>query len=592
MEPVSLALGIVPLVISGIKGYKSLRSKFKTFCHYSAQVDRTRKLLGIQRDYFLNETELMLRLLLQDQLLVKEMIKDSKHCEWVSPSLQIKLEEQFGRSLESLKDTMEDIGALIVSLEDGLKCFESLNEEHQRDDHLRHKPLKEAMRKLRKRVKIAFEKETFETQIANLEKSNDSFRRLREQISNLQQPQSCSTHIASKVHCENRARLSAEFGALGVIRRASVALHEALQNTWSSTTTQDLRHSVRLFLDAKAEDEVQMEVAILCHEARLLHQAILHTALMRVQVRSKTLDSIAWKESGLWTPKSHTNEDSNPRKRQKVRFVEVPSSSHKDPDADSQSILVRPDSNYTVLPLSGHFCPELSQQCYSQCSTNACLGHIDNCTFRHWLYPLNPLPDPENAVVTVSEVLAQPVHRTVSVITQLRLALSLASAVLKFASTPWLNDLWTIKDLAFLRLQDNEQDLISTLHFSSELHVINKNSNQATLMDVETAPTLSELQEAQYKYGVQNMTLYSLGVALLAIGRWEHIDPGDVEAVRRMAASQTCYLGPKYQMLTEKVLACDFGYGKDLKKPRLQEAVYEGVIVELEGMVAGLDIGG
>lgn len=114
------------------------------------------------------------------------------------------------------------------------------------------------------------------------------------------------------------------------------------------------------------------------------------------------------------------------------------------------------------------------------------------------------------------------------------------------------------------------------------------------MMDVETAPTpqADELQEAQYKYGVRNVVLYSLGVALLAIGRWEDVDPGDVESVRRLAAGQGCYLGPKYQMLTERVLECDFGYGKDLRKPRLQEAVYEGVVVELEGMIAGLEIRG
>ncbi|KAK4159524.1 hypothetical protein QBC43DRAFT_327019, partial [Cladorrhinum sp. PSN259] len=592
MEPVSLALGIVPLIISGIKGYRSLRSKFKIFCHYSAQVERIRKLLGVQRDYFLNETELMLRLVVQDQVLVKEMMKDAKHLEWGSEKLQANMEKQLGRSMEPFKDTVEDILELVVSLENGLGCFDILTAEHEKDDHLRAKPMKEAIKKLRKRVKIAFEKENFESKITRLEKSNDSLRRLRKQISNLQQPQPCTGQTAGKENCEKRAQLSVEFGAFGVIRRASIALHEALQQTWSSTATEDLRHSVRLFLDARAEDEVRMEVAILCYEGHLLNQALLHTALMRLQVRSRSLDSIAWTDNGLLTPQSHTTEPSHPRKRRKVRFLDPTDDSQLEDvpdDTSSQNALVTPDSKNAILALSGHFCPELSQRCYAQCP-RACFGHIDNCSFRHWLYPLSPLPDLDNAVVPISKVLAQPVHHTVSIVTQLRLALSLASAVLKFASTPWLNDLWTIQDLAFLRQQDNNEDLISTLHFSSELRAVNKSSNQGALMDVETAPTPNELQDAQYKYGVRNVTLYSLGVALLAIGRWEHIDPGDVEAVRRMAASQGCYLGPKYQMLTEKVLECDFGYGKDLKKPRLQEAVYENVIVELEGMIAGLDI--
>ena len=109
-------------------------------------------------------------------------------------------------------------------------------------------------------------------------------------------------------------------------------------------------------------------------------------------------------------------------------------------------------------------------------------------------------------------------------------------------------------------------------------------------MDVEPPANLAQsFEEAQYKHGVRNITLYSLGAALLAIGRWERIDHNDIEGVRRLA-SRPCYLGPVYQELTQKVLDCDFGYGKDLKKPRLQEAIYEMVVLELESMIASLDI--
>ena len=48
--------------------------------------------------------------------------------------------------------------------------------------------------------------------------------------------------------------------------------------------------------------------------------------------------------------------------------------------------------------------------------------------------------------------------------------------------------------------------------------------------------------------------------------------------------------GPRYQELTQRVIDCDFGYGKDLKRPQLQEAMYNKVLVELESMIASLDI--
>jgi len=64
----------------------------------------------------------------------------------------------------------------------------------------------------------------------------------------------------------------------------------------------------------------------------------------------------------------------------------------------------------------------------------------------------------------------------------------------------------------------------------------------------------------------------------------------DVVAVRK-AAAKPSRLGPRYDELAERCLSCDFGYGADLSKPQLQNAIYGGVIQELEEMV-GLFEGG
>ena len=87
MDPVSLTLGILPMVGNAVNVYKSVRAKFKIFCHYSAEVERIRKKFGAQRDYFLNEVELVLRLALQDQDVIKDMIKDPAHDQWRAHSL-------------------------------------------------------------------------------------------------------------------------------------------------------------------------------------------------------------------------------------------------------------------------------------------------------------------------------------------------------------------------------------------------------------------------------------------------------------------------------------------------------------------------
>lgn len=132
MDPVSLTLGILPLVGNAINVYKSVRSKFKIFCHYSAEVERIRKLFGAQRVYFLNEVELVLRLVSQDQILIKEMMKDPAHSQWRAHGLERKLEAILGRNLPLLKDVVEDIGESTTTLQKAFKCFLPLEEEKER----------------------------------------------------------------------------------------------------------------------------------------------------------------------------------------------------------------------------------------------------------------------------------------------------------------------------------------------------------------------------------------------------------------------------------------------------------------------------
>lgn len=110
------------------------------------------------------------------------------------------------------------------------------------------------------------------------------------------------------------------------------------------------------------------------------------------------------------------------------------------------------------------------------------------------------------------------------------------------------------------------------------------------MRDSTYAETSGTMELAKYQYGVRNLTLWSLGTALLEIGRWSRLENlDDVPSVRR-AAVEVLDLGPKYRDLTKKCLECDFGYGDDLAKPRLQQAVYENLVCELTDMVRSLEV--
>lgn len=197
-------------------------------------------------------------------------------------------------------------------------------------------------------------------------------------------------------------------------------------------------------------------------------------------------------------------------------------------------------------------------------------------------------PDEE---MLMKEVLEQPVESLLTIVDQLQLARRLVSAVLKFNSTPWLKEVWNVGDFAFFRRGDGDMEKsLQTLHFGVELSHGTPDP-KTSLMEVEQPCSLahSSIEDAQYKLGIRNLTLYSLGTALLAIGKWKRIDHNDVEGVRRLA-SERCQLGNNYGNLTKKLLYCDFGCGEDLERVGLEEAIYETIILELESMIARLDV--
>ncbi|KAI8716924.1 hypothetical protein NCS52_00987000 [Fusarium sp. LHS14.1] len=582
MEPVSLALGILPVIGGSIGAYKAAVSKLKIFCHYSREVKRLRQRFDLQRVVFLNEAELLLSDVLRDRALAKSMVDGEGQSRWDDSKLEA--------SDESVKD---------------------------------------AVKRLRKRVKITFSKDKFDELTNKLKRSNKDLERIRKQAHDINAKDSAKCVV--KTCCKVEKQPPRHFPSFGSIRRASRALHEALLTAWSNASEGQLRHSLRLFLDAEGAEEVRMNLAILCYGHHMTQDvATAEANLIRLHVQSRTLESLSWAHpTGLLTPAdstasidSQSTEEGSRRKRQRVRFAPPPRDNSKDPPSkvpDHSSLTPKcpaPDCRITpdpdVLELSGNICMEIKRRATHHLISQTpscvppCLGHIDCAveeSFRHSFYPslgdeiedkqcqaaLNP-----EEVMRMDDILAKPVDKRLTIVHQLRLALQIASAVLKFSSTPWLREYWSARDL-YLFHQSQSDELsasIQTMHFKVDV-VNSQNLDCESFMDVDMSlpnPPMSALMDqATRKYGIRNMTLYSLGVVLLAIGQWAPVDLNDVEEVRRLAA-EPCRLGPRYQELTQKVLDCDFGYGKDLAKPRLQEAVYENVLVELEKMIERLDL--
>lgn len=211
-----------------------------------------------------------------------------------------------------------------------------------------------------------------------------------------------------------------------------------------------------------------------------------------------------------------------------------------------------------------------------------------------------PVPDrlklkgsEQASVFSVIDLMNQGTEEALTVVDQLKLAHKAALAILQFNGTPWLTHRWRLADVGYFGTCETvNEDVLKTLHLSSQLSSGAK-SISADMDGIEQ--TVQQFSEADY-FGINNTTLFFLGVALLELAHWKPLealrteqDPNEIMTARRLASRPTP-LGPRYQEVLRKCLQCNFGFGTDLNKKELQAAVYGDVVCQLEKMIKTLSI--
>lgn len=336
-------------------------------------------------------------------------------------------------------------------------------------------------------------------------------------------------------------------------------------------------------------------------------------------------------------PGSDQNSSDRPAKVRRVRFAESP---HQAASAQKNSEpALKPQ---TSNPTAAYDLGDAADMCHDifhrsrlpQCSprTNHPIGHLNSTAPQNdrdlhlTHYHLTTADDINSAAIqslpsclptSVASAVQSTPKDTISITTQLRLALQVSQAVLRFHSTPqWPGSFrqtpWSLSDLYYFDI-DNSLNSVESLSASLEttLHTSTKLAPkaetfalQAALAGTLTPPATADNDDDDgllLYCGIRNLTLYCLGAALLQIGRWEtssgsgessgsallgmtQMNPTDVARIRR-AAARPSRMGPRYDRLIARCLYCDFGYGADLNVGELQAAVYDGLVCELEGMV-------
>ncbi|KAL1848888.1 hypothetical protein Daus18300_013447 [Diaporthe australafricana] len=455
-------------------------------------------------------------------------------------------------------------------------------------ENVQNEPLKETVRRLRNKLNITWNKTKFQEEIKSLRELNDDLRRLREQEAEIKEP------VLRTTSCVRSApQLSQEYGSIIKVRRASKAFHQALATAWlkeiSEAQVEEVRHNVKLKLHTRVHDEVQMEVVIACYGHSLLRSNSVQAGFLSLHVESRIMDFI---ESGLNTP-PHSGDDGG-RKKRRVHFT-VDRAQDQPPAAATKA--KRQDTGTVDLRVARDICTALQGKGKGKstdCCDSKCLGYLDSCsneTFRHSFFGISEArPVSESICISTEEILSHPAETSVTLVDQLKLARSFAMAVLKFHSTPWLREFVSLQELSFFRFGESDlSSCISTAHLGIDF--VQSPTNEDLVIPMEDMSDHSATEDAKFAYGVRNLTLWGLGTVMLQIGTWSTLEsPSDVMVVRRLA-QRVPMLGKRYRDLTKQCLECDFAFGDDLSKPRLQQAVYEHVICGLSEMINALDIG-
>lgn len=239
------------------------------------------------------------------------------------------------------------------------------------------------------------------------------------------------------------------------------------------------------------------------------------------------------------------------------------------------------------------FC-DLLRRCYRDShKETACVCVLQNTpTSRNVVYPSpSALRTQRSQAVSLGQVIASSSQGTVTRVPlyeRIRLAKSLAIAVLQYHDTPWLGMSWRSEDVYFfcLPVEDaTSRTLTLTPHLNAKVEAPDRQ--------------LSRAANCPNRTFVRNPLLFSLGIVLLEIAHFSGLQdmqqPSDLEknqenqyteffVARRLAKQADTHMGHRYHSIVERLIECDFGCGSDLNDKKLQIAFYSEVIYPLENL--------
>ena len=294
------------------------------------------------------------------------------------------------------------------------------------------------------------------------------------------------------------------------------------------------------------------------------------------------------------------------RKRQIVPTITAPSKKAKK-TVRFQSTAPKPVPRLTDTPVPrdsndstrNDFCDYLRRCSRQSTHESTCVCVLETTrSCKNFVYPLSTascskLRGATSLAQLISTVSRQTTTGKIPLFERVRLAKTLAIAVLQYHATPWLTVSWRSEDVYFFGLEgESSPQIIKSL--SSPYLNVKINESNGQLPRASTFPP--------FRLDRNNL-LFSLAVGFLEIAHSSTLEtfqrPFDLIngqedvyteffVARRLARSEFSDLGPRYHKIVERLVECDFGCGDDLSSHKLQVAIHNEVICPLEQLEQAL----
>ena len=449
-------------------------------------------------------------------------------------------------------------------------------------------------RRIAKKLRFSFSKGRLDENLTALRSLNDDFRTLSSQIA---EPLRAADVSRGSAH-----HITKEVEICRTIGKASGQVYKAL----GKACTKHSEHLAHFNLKVEHEPcrgamvpELKFNMAFthvtlagLCQVEPVwfVVDSIIEDAEMRDHTAN--LPKLEQLTGSLKRQASSSQDCAKPRSKKRVHFQSsTPIASNSDLSSPLSSAL-------TVPCIRRDFCDYL-RKCVNQVSCKpddlkAYLETTDGCKHIVYLSPTTVARTNTKAVSLQQYISSMSRHKesyAFPTYERLRLAKALATAVLQYHGTPWLQGSWRSPDVMFFDhrsdIKNDESTNLSTPHLNVKVRGPDGQNPQTTCDPPSLAP---------------NSLLFGLGVMLLEIAHSATLkslqQPSDLVngmengfneffTAKRLSNSVGRALGTPYGKIVKKLLHCDFGCGDDLNEPELQASYYRDVVCELDRLEQG-----